>query len=163
MTQPKAQLLAQIPEIRAELMAILEGMDYCLDWRPDPESWSVREVISHLLNTPPGGVPAVFRGVMDGSVTEFDLWADQPYLTPQMQEWGLAELRAALESYFAELTAALESVTEESLSAATVMVHQRNRHWDEPRPAQWLPERLFAGHWREHLAQLRELRDTLGV
>ena len=162
MTQSKAQLLAQIPEIRAELIAILEGMDYCLDWRPDPESWSVREVISHLLNTPPGGVPAVFRGVMDGSVTEFDLWADQPYLTPPMQEWGIAELREALESYFAELTAALESVTEESL-AATVMVHQRNRHWDEPRPAQWLPERLFAGHWREHLAQLRELRDTLGV
>ena len=163
MTQPKAQLLAQIPEIRAELRAILEGMDYCLDWRPDPESWSVREVISHLLNTPPGGVPVVFRGVMDGSVTEFDLWADQPYLTRQMQEWGIAELRAALESYFAELTAALESVTEESLAAATVIVHQRNRHWDEPRPAQWLPERLFAGHWREHLAQLRELRDTLGV
>ena len=163
MTQPKAQLLAQIPEIRAELMAILEGMDYCLDWRPDPESWSVREVISHLLNTPAGGVPAVFRGVMDGSVTEFDLWADQPYLTRQMQDWGIADLRAALESYFAELTAALGSVTEESLSAATVMVHQRNRHWDEPRPAQWLPERLFAGHWREHLAQLRELRDTLGV
>lgn len=163
MTQPKAQLLAQVPEIRAELVAILEGMDYCLDWRPDPESWSVREVISHLLNTPPGGVPAVFRGVMDGNVTEFDLWADQPYLTRQMQEWGIAELRAALESYFAELTAALESVTEESLAAATVMVHQRNRHWDGPRPAQWLPERLFAGHWREHLAQLRELRDTLGV
>ena len=163
MTQSKAQLLAQVPEIRAELRAILEGMDYCLDWRPDPESWSVREVISHLLNTPPGGVPAVFRGVMDGSVTEFDLWADQPYLTRQMQDWGIAELRAALESYFAELTAALESVTEESLAAATVMVHQRNRHWDEPRPAQWLPERLFAGHWREHLAQLRELRDTLGV
>lgn len=163
MTQPKAQLLAQIPEIRAELMAILSGMDYCLDWRPDPESWSAREVISHLLNTPPSGVPAVFRGVMDGSVTEFDLWADQPYLTPQMQEWDIAELRANLETYFAELTAALESVTDESLAAATVMVHQRNRHWDEPRPAQWLPERLFAGHWKEHLNQLRELRDTLGV
>lgn len=163
MTQPKAQLLAQIPEIRAELMAVLEGMDYCLDWRPDPESWSVREVISHLLNTPPGGVPAVFRGVMDGSLTEFDLWADQPYLTPELQSWDIAELRAALETYFAELTASLESVTDESLAAATVMVHQRNRHWDEPRPAQWLPERLFAGHWREHLAQLRELRDTLGI
>ena len=106
MTQPKAQLLAQIPEIRAELMAVLEGMDYCLDWRPDPEIWSVREVISHLLNTPPGGVPSVFRGVMDGSLTEFDLWADQPYLTPQMQEWDIAELRAALETCFAELTAA---------------------------------------------------------
>lgn len=118
MTQPKAQLLAQIPEIRAELMAILEGMDYCLDWRTDPESWSVREVISHLLNTPPGGVPAVFRGVMDGRVTEFDLWADQPYLTPQMQEWDIAELRAALETCFSELTAALESVTDESLAAA---------------------------------------------
>lgn len=163
MTQPKAHLLAQIPEIRAELMAILEGMDYCLDWQPDRESWSVREVISHLLNTPPGGVPAVFRGVMDGSVTEFDLWADQPYLTPELQSWDIAKLRAALETYFSELTAALESVTDESLAAATVMVHQRNRHWDEPRPAQWLPERLFAGHWQEHLTQLRELRDTLGV
>lgn len=163
MTTAKAQHLANLQAIRAELLAILDGMDYCLDWRPDPETWSAREIISHLLNTPPGGVPAVFRGVMEGSVTEFDLWADQPYLTPEMQNWDIAELRAALEIYFAELAAALGSVTEESLAAATVMVHQRNRHWDEPRPAQWLPERLFAGHWREHLTQLRELRDTLGV
>ena len=163
MPEIKAQLLAHIPEIRADLLSILDGMDYCLDWRPDPASWSAREVISHLLNTPPGGVPAVFQGVMAGNIREFDLWADEPYLTPEMQAWDIAEVRAALETYFAALTAVLESVTDDALAGATVMVHQRNRHWDEPRPAQWLPERLFAGHWREHLTQLRELRAALGV
>ena len=65
--------------------------------------------------------------------------------------------------YFEALAESLAPAAEADLADTSVMVHQRNRLWDEPRTAQWLVERLFAGHWREHLAQLRELRDTLGI
>ena len=163
MTNQKAQHLENINDIRAELFQILEGMDYCLDWRPDPESWSAREVITHILNTPPPGVPAILLGMLAGEIQEYDLWADQKYLTPEAQDWDLAQVREQLGNYFEALAESLAPAAEADLTDTSVMVHQRNRLWDEPRTAQWLVERLFAGHWREHLAQLRELRDTLGI
>ncbi len=163
MTGQKEQHLENIDRLRAELFQILEGMDYCLDWRPDPDSWSAREVITHLLNTPPPGVPAILRGMLAGELQEYDLWADQKYLTPEAQDWTLAQVRERLENYLAALAEALAPATGGELAATEAMVRQRNRGWEEPRSAQWLVERLFAGHWREHLTQLRELREALGL
>ncbi len=163
MTSQKEQHLENVNSIRAELFQILEGMDNCLDWRPDPDSWSAREVIAHILNTPPPGVPGIFRDMLAGEIQEYDLWADQKYLTPEAQDWDMAQVKQALEGYFRGLEEALARATEADLADISAMVHQRNRHWDEPRTAQWLVERLFAGHWREHLVQLQEIRDTLGI
>lgn len=163
MTSQKEQHLENISDIRSELFQILEGMDYCLDWRPDPESWSVREVITHILNTPPPGVPGILKEMLAGDMQEYDLWADEKYLTPEGQSWDLEQLRGELNRYFGALEETLASATGDDIVNTSVMVHQRNRHWDEPRTAQWLLERLFAGHWREHLDQLRELRNGLGI
>lgn len=163
MTSQKEQHLENISDIRSELFQILEGMDYCLDWRPDPESWSVREVITHILNTPPPGVPGILKEMLAGDMQEYDLWADEKYLTPEGQSWDLEQLRGELNRYFGALEETLASATGDDIVNTSVMVHQRNRHWDEPRTAQWLLERLFAGHWREHLDQLRDLRNGLGI
>ena len=81
MTTARDQHLTNVNEIRAELFQILEGMEGCLDWRPDAESWSAREVITHMLYTPPGGVPEILEGLLSGEVREYDLWADQKYLS----------------------------------------------------------------------------------
>jgi hypothetical protein len=162
-TSQKEQHLENINDIRSELFQILEGMDYCLDWRPDPESWSVREVITHILNTPPPGVPGILKEMLAGDMQEYDLWADEKYLTPEGQSWDLEQLRGELNRYFGALEETLASATGDDIVNTSVMVHQRNRHWDEPRTAQWLLERLFAGHWREHLDQLRDLRNGLGI
>ena len=81
MTSQKAQHLENINDIRAELFQIWRN-GLLPDWRPDPDSWSVREVITHILNTPPPGVPAILRGMLAGEIEEYDLWADQKYLTP---------------------------------------------------------------------------------
>ena len=64
---------------------------------------------------------------------------------------------------FQGMDAALEAAGEGDLSGRSVMVHQRNRGWDEPRTLQQLLDGLFARHWREHLVQVRELREALGV
>ncbi len=162
MSSAKTQQLSNIADIRQELFAILDGMDYCLDWRPDADAWSCREALTHMLYTPPPGVPFLLGEIAAGKLTEYELWADQKYLGPEAQAWDMAQVREQLEGYFAALETAVNQATAETLATA-VMVHQRNRHWDEPRTAQWLVERLFAGHWREHLGQLRELRQALGV
>ena len=158
MTSARDQHLANIGEIRRELLDILEGMERSLDWRPDPESWSAREVLTHMLYTPPGGVPGIFKGILSGQVQEYDLWADQKYMTSKAEGWTLEEVNNELSDYFLALEEALDSTTDDFLEQ-TAVVHQRNRMWDEPRPVQWLVERLFAGHWREHLEQLRELKE----
>ena len=48
--------MAAILDTQNRLLRLLEGMDYCLDWKPDPAEWSARQVIYHLLDTPPGGL-----------------------------------------------------------------------------------------------------------
>ena len=100
MTSQKEQHLENISDIRSELFQILEGMDYCLDWRPDPESWSVREVITHILNTPPPGVPGILKEMLAGDMQEYDLWADEKYLTPEGQSWDLEQLRGGIKPLF---------------------------------------------------------------
>ncbi len=158
MTTARDQHLTNVTEIRSALFQILEGMDNCLDWRPDEESWSAREVFTHMLYTPPGGVPEILQGLLSGEVHEYDLWADQKYLTEEAAGWTLEQVREKFNDYFDSLEQQLAELDDATLADTTAMVHQRNRHWDEPRPAQWLVERLFAGHWREHLVQLGELK-----
>ena len=158
MTFAKDQHLANVREIRTEILEILDGMENVLDWRPDADTWSPREVITHMLFTPPGGVPQILKGIIEGEVEEYDLWADQKYMTSEAEAWTLDEVRRQFNGYFDSLESHLAPLTDEVLEASTALVHQRNRHWDEPRTAQWLVERLFAGHWREHLVQLRDLK-----
>ena len=158
MTTAKELHLQNVADIRSELFQILEGMEEVLDWREDDESWSAREVVTHMLYTPPPGVPHVLAAVMSGDTTEYDLWADQKYMSEEAQGWSLDQVRQQFEDYFSALERALAPLDDATLEETTPMVHQRNRLWDEPRPAQWLVERLFAGHWREHLGQLQELK-----
>ncbi len=160
MTSAKDQHLANVAEIRSELFNILVGMDEWLDWRPDADTWSAREVVTHMLYTPPGGVPQILLGLLSREVQEYDLWADQKYMTEEAQGWTAEQVTEQFAAYFESLEQQLLDVDDEALAETTALVHQRNRHWDEPRPAQWLVERLFAGHWREHLVQLKELKQA---
>ncbi len=157
MTSAKDQHLKNVNEIRDELFQILSGIRDNLDWRPDEESWSAREVFTHMLYTPPGGVPQILKGLLAGTVQEYDLWADQKYMTEEAQGWTPEQVKEQFIAYFDSLEVELGPLDDAILEETTALVHQRNRHWDEPRPAQWLVERLFAGHWREHLVQLRDL------
>lgn len=79
-------------------------------------------------------------------------------MTAEAEGWTLEEVRDEFTRYFIALKEALETAPDAFLEQ-TAMVHQRNRMWDEPRPVQWLVERLFAGHWDEHLVQLKELKE----
>ena len=158
MTSTRDQGLSDVHDIRTELFQILDGMENALDWRADDESWSAREVLTHMLYTPPGGVPSILKELLAGTVEEYDLWADQKYLTDEAKAWTLAQAKEELAGYLDSLERELERTTDHALTETSALVHQRNRHWDEPRPAHWLVERLFAGHWREHLVQLQELK-----
>jgi hypothetical protein len=155
--------LANVRAVRAELLQLLDGMDYCLDWKPDPSSWSVREVVYHLLDTPLGGIHSVLRGTLAGELTEFDVWADLTNMTPERQANDMGQVLEDLDGLFQGMEKALEAASSEELAGKPVLVHLRNRGRDEPRTVQALLEGLFARHWRDHLGQIKELRESLGV
>jgi hypothetical protein len=155
--------LATIRSIQAELLQLLDGMDYCLDWKPDSSAWSAREVVYHLLDTPHGGVHRVLRGILSGQLKEYDLWADRSNMTPERQAYDAERVRRDINHFSQSLEEAVAALSEDDLAGKSVVVHLRSRDRDEPRSIQNLLEGLFARHWREHVAQVRELREALGM
>ncbi len=163
MTSQKSIFLDDIRSIKAELIQLLDGMDYCLDWKSDPESWSAREVIYHLVDTPAGGLHSLIQGMLSGQKKEFDLMPDQSNMTPDrlVQEFPQVEkdVLAVLEG----LEEAISGASEAELAQKTITVHLLARGISEQRTVQNLLQGLFARHWRGHLSQIQELREALGM
>ena len=163
MTSQRDAHLENSRSIQAELLQNLDGMDYCLDWKPEPSAWSTREVVYHLLDTPPGGVHRVLRGIISGDLAEYDLWADQSNMTAEQRGYDLEQVRHDIGEFFRGMEAALESASDADLSSKVIVAHLRSRGVDDERTAQVLLERGFDRHWREHLEQIRTLRESLGM
>ena len=155
--------LETIRAVKAELTQILDGMDYCLDWKPEDNVWSAREVVYHLLDTPPGGLHRVVRGMFAGTLKAYDLWADLSNLTPERQGYDMAQVKQDIDRFFQGMDEAFSLASEEDFEGRSVLVHNKTRGVNELRTARMLLERGFGRHWREHLDQLRTLRESLGV
>ena len=163
MATSKSEHLNKIRLIHHELIQLLDGMDYCLDWKPDTSAWSARDLVYHLVDTPPGGIHGVVEGILSGQLAEFDLWSDRNNMTPERLAHDIEQVRQDVLGVLDGLQHSLTGAAEDELSQKSAMVHQRNRGWDEPRTAENLLLGLCARHWQEHLEQLRELRQALGM
>ena len=161
-TQLDAQL-ANLRDIGGQFLGLLDGMDYCLDWKPVPESWSARQVIYHLLDTPRGGIHAVLRGILSGDVKEFEIFADQDNITPERMIYDFDEVRGDIDRFFLQMEEVILAAGEEDFEGKSALAHLRSRGVDEERTVLRVLERPFNAHWREHLAQIQELRDALGM
>ena len=163
MTTQRDLHIQTIRAIRDEALAVLDGMDYCLDWKPDMESWSAREVVYHLVDTPMGGLHALIGGILDGSIVEFDLTPDFSNVTPERLGLEIDRVGSDLTAALDGLEGAVQDVDDETLAARTVLAHLTALGEDQERTPEMLLNGLFARHWREHIGQLRELRETLGM
>lgn len=163
MTTGKQTHLEAAQRIKRELLAALEGMDYCLDWKQDPAEWSAREMVYHILDTPAGGLHSLVKGILSGQVREYDLWSDLTNVTPERSEYDMDQVTADIESFFQGLDDALSGSSDEDLETKTVMMHQKTRGVDEDRTLNAILERTLGRHMMEHLVQLRELREALGI
>ena len=72
----KDELRQRVQAMRENLSQTMDGMDYCLDWKPTDGEWSAREVLYHLVDTPPGGIHAAARAVLQGDISELTLPPD---------------------------------------------------------------------------------------
>ena len=163
MTSHRDTHLEKIRSIRSQLLANLEGMDYCLDWKPNADSWSVREVVYHLVDTPKGGLHTLISGMLSGKTKEFDLTPDLNNMTPERQTLDLNQVRLDISQVLDGLKAALTGANDDELATTMVLAHLKARGIDEERTPQMLLEGLFTRHWQGHADQLKELRDSLGI
>ena len=163
MTTGKQAYVESAREIKSKLLAILDGMDYCLDWKQDSDEWSARETIYHILESPPGGIHTLIKGIFAGDVQEYDMWSDMTNVTPERATYDLPQITADIDSCFDGIVDVLSSSSDEALEATTVVLHQKSRGFDEERPVKTILERSLDGHMRDHLVQLKAVRDALGI
>ncbi len=163
MATGKQEQLESIRSVKIDLLTVLVGMDYCLDWKQDSEDWSARELVYHVLDTPPGGAHNLVKGIIAGEIDEYEIWSDRTNMTPERAEYDIDQVNADIEAFFKSLDASISEVSDEDLEAKKVMMHQRTRSVDEERTLNAILDRTLNGHMRDHLAQLQVLREALAI
>ena len=163
MTTLKQSILDSAKELQQELDSLLEGMDYCLDWKQDDDEWSPRELLWHILEDPEGGIPKTVQGILDGSLTEITIIADETHLNDERQDMDMDQIRSALSEYFQTLESVLADASDEDIAGKATSCWFPLRNHREDRTAQNLVEGLFLNHWRDHLGHLRHIREDLGL
>lgn len=153
--------LATVRRIRDELTSLLEGMDYCLDWK-DGNNWCAREVLYHLVDTPEGGIGSVIAGVLNGTRDEITILPDANNMTPERMATDIDEAVAGPLSILQTAEDAIAAASDNDFVEKTVMAHLPHREIHEVRTAQAFIDGLEL-HWGEHLNQLRTIRETLGM
>lgn len=163
MTSQLHTLLETALKNQSQLLEMLEGADYCLDWRSDPSDWSLREIVYHLLDTPAGGLPLVVKGMMSGELKEYDLWGNLTNMTPERAGYDLDRVRQDVRDFSRDLKLALADAGDSDLLDRKVLVRMKTGGDDQERTLHRMLERGFDIHWQEHLPQVRELREALGL
>ena len=164
----RAANLATVHRIRDELTTLLDGMDYCLDWKDGDgrtsDQWSAREVLYHLVDTPEGGIGGVIAGVLAGTLPEITILPDANNMTPERLA---ADSEEALAGPLAILQTAADAIAGAGAADAdfeqrTTFARLPHRGIEETRTAQSVIDGLER-HWGEHLNQLRAIREALGM
>lgn len=162
----RATNLATVRRVREELTDLLDGMDYCLDWKDGDgrasDQWSAREVLYHLVDTPEGGIGGVIAGVLDGSLAEVTILPDINNMTPERMAADIDDALAGPLSILQTAEDAIANAADGDFEARTAMAHLPHRGIHEVRPAQAFIDGLER-HWGEHLKQLRAIREALGM
>ena len=157
----RATNLATVRRIRDELTGLLDGMDYCLDWK-DGDNWCAREVLYHLVDTPEGGIGSVIAGVLGGTRDEITILPDISNMTPERLATDIEEAVAGPLAILQTAEDAIANADDGDFEGRTAMAHLPHRGIHEQRNAQSFIDGLER-HWGEHLNQIRAIREALGM
>ena len=163
MATGKQAHLESIQKIKPAFISILNGMDYCMDWKPDESEWSVRELVYHILDTPPGGAQNLVKGIISGDIQEYEIWSDMTNMTSERATYGIEQINSDIEAFFYSLCDSVSSLSDEDLEKKHAIMHQRTREVNETRSLGAILERTLNGHIRDHLIQLRSIREALAI
>ncbi len=147
---------------RNQLLELLDGMDYCLDWKLEPSDWSARQVVYHLLESPPGGLQRVLWAAIAGEEA-IEVWAGDDNITPERAGYDLEQVLEDVAGYFTAMEEALKAVGEQESTGKSVLDRHQTSGGGQAYTVGQLLDSMFGAHWSEHMDQVRALRDALGM
>ncbi len=148
---------------REQLLALLDGMDYCLDWKLEQSAWSARQVVYHLLESPPGGLQRVLWAAVSGEPEPIEVWAGDDNITPERAGYDLEQVLEDVAGFFTSMQEALEAAARQDTGGESVLARHQTSGGGETYTVGALLDAMFGPHWQEHMDQIRDLRDALGM
>jgi len=163
---PQTSNEARLDNLKAaqgQLLELLSGMDYCLDWKPEPPDWSTRQVVYHLLESPPGGLQRVLWAAVSGESEPIEVWAGDDNITPERAGYDLDQVLDDVARFFTATQEALEAAGKQEIAGESVLDRYQTSGGGQTYTVGELLDSMFGAHWSEHLGQIRALRDALGM
>lgn len=153
------ELLTKYQQAWQEFTAQLDGLEGYLDQRPLAQEWTVREILSHLIGRPEGGLKATISRMAQEELPELDMNPGQINMTPERQGASLDSLLRQLEVVYKKNLEFAATLSDE--------VWQRKGHFpglggSEFTALQFAKIGLY-GHLRDHAGQLAKIRAALQV
>ena len=156
-------LLVAICTLKQDLTDVLDGMDNCLDWKNDPNSWSAREVIYHLIDTPAEGMDFLLRRALKTEGEAFELVPDINNMSEVRLLNDIEQVKADILNILDNLELIITDASWEELTEKTIVVDLVAQGTNEERTVLNLLQGLFIKHWSQHVIQLKNTRSSLGL
>ena len=156
-------LLVAIRTLKQDLTDVLDGMDYCLDWKKDPDSWSAREVIYHLIDTPAEGMDLLVHRILKTEGEVFELVPDISNMSEVRLLNNIEQVKADIFNILDNLELIITDASWEELTEKTIVVDLVAQGTNEERTVLNLLQGLFIRHWSQHVIQLKNTRSSLGL
>jgi hypothetical protein len=139
------------------LSSILERNKNDVDSCPDETSWSIRQHIYHLLDTPTGGIHSIMTTVKTNPKELLVIIPDLDNITEADQKKTSLEIQTDLINYSKLFHSCLSLYSEEDLDQIIIQTSLPKRGIIEGRTPRSLLDRLFVSHWSEHISDLLKL------
>ena len=156
-------MLVAIRTLKQDLTDVLDGMDNCLDWKNDPNSWSAREVIYHLIDTPSEGMDLLVRRILKTEGEAFELVPDISNMSEVRLLNDIEQVKADIFEILNNLELIITDTSSEDLTEKKVVVDLVAQGTHEERTLLNVLEGLFIRHWSQHVNQLKNTRLALGL
>ncbi len=156
-------MLVAIRTLKQDLTDVLDGMDNCLDWKNDPNSWSAREVIYHLIDTPAEGMDFLLRRALKTEGEAFELVPDINNMSEVRLLNDIEQVKADILNILDNLELIITDASWEELTEKTIVVDLVAQGTNEERTVLNLLQGLFIKHWSQHVIQLKNTRSSLGL
>ena len=156
-------LLVAIRTLKQDLTDVLDGMDYCLDWKKDPDSWSAREVIYHLIDTPAEGMDLLVHRILKTEGEVVELVPDISNMSEVRLLNNIEQVKADIFNILDNLELIITDASWEELIEKTIVVDLVSQGTNEERTVLNLLQGLFIRHWSQHVIQLKNTRSHLGL
>ena len=156
-------LLVAIRTLKQDLTDVLDGMDNCLDWKKDPDSWSAREVIYHLIDTPAEGMDLLVHRILKTEGEVFELVPGISNMSEVRLLNNIEQVKADIFNILDNLELIITDASWEELTEKTIVVDLVAQGTNEERTILNLLQGLFIRHWSQHVIQLKNTRSSLGL